>query len=477
MILSEWKIKIYKKISITSQSKYILLYFSLLPFVLSQSLEIGSHFLSNKSQPFWLVSNNHDIYQNGSVINFEYSNNRKFLDYGLNIALPIDSPEMIFFNNAHIAFTKNNLFFSIGRKKFDNENFTLSTGSMIESLNALPIPKVSFGIDEYHEIEIGTIKFFLNGDFAHGWLDKGQYIKAPFLHEKSIYIKKNFFDDYSFSLGLVHKVIWGGETKSHGIQSSKFIDYTRVVFARPGSKNSIEQEKENALGNHLGIWDFSIEKEFNSKLIRIFLEHPFEDESSARWILNEYDGRYGISVVEKNSNILSHFVYEYINTMDQSGSEGASDSTYGWDNYYNHYIYQSGWTYNNKVLGNPLFTLGSNKGRYSDNNYIINNRIRAHHIGLAGSVSNSINFRMLLTYSENFGIFPDEDYYNSINETYIFDGGLIQRSALIEFTYSRFWRNLNLTIAYGLDSGELLTKTDSFVIKIDYKFKLWFNEY
>ena len=71
--------------------------------------------------------------------------------------------------------------------------------------------------------------------------------------EKSIYVKKNFFDDYSFSLGLVHKVIWGGETKSHGIQPSKFRDYTRVVFARPGSQNSIDQEKENTLGNHLGI--------------------------------------------------------------------------------------------------------------------------------------------------------------------------------------------------------------------------------
>ena len=173
-----------------------------------------------------------------------------------------------------------------------------------------------------------------------------------------------------------------------------------------------------------------------------------------------------------SSNVLSHFIYEYINTMDQSGSQGASDSTYGWDNYFNHYIYQSGWAYHGRIIGNPLFTLGSNKGRYSDRQYIINNRVKVHHIGLAGSVSNEINYRILYTYSENFGIFPDQAYYNSINETYIFDGGLIQRSALIELIYSRFWRNLNLTISYGLDNGELLTKTDSFVIKIDYKFKL-----
>ena len=109
--------------------------------------------------------------------------------------------------------------------------------------------------------------------------------------------------------------------------------------------------------------------------------------------------------------------------------------------------------------------------------YIINNRIKAHHLGFAGSVSKVVYYRILFTYSENFGIFPDEDFYNSINEAYIFDGGLTQRSALIELIYNRFWRDLNLTIAYGLDNGELLTKTDSFVIKIDYKFKLWTNEY
>ena len=31
--------------------------------------------------------------------------------------------------------------------------------------------------------------------------------------------------------------------------------------------------------------------------------------------------------------VISDFTYEFIYTMDQSGSQGASDSTYGWDNY------------------------------------------------------------------------------------------------------------------------------------------------
>ena len=157
--------------------------------------------------------------------------------------------------------------------------------------------------------------------------------------------------------------------------------------------------------------------------------------------------------------------------MDQSGKEGASDSTYGWDNYYNHYIYQSGWTYKGRVIGNPLFSLGSNKGRYSDGIYIVNNRVKAHHIGLAGLIKN-INYRILYTYSENYGIFPDEDYYNSLNQDYAFNGGLVQRSGLIELLYNDVWSRLNLTLTYGVDYGDLLHKTDSFMVKIDYKLKL-----
>ena len=418
-----------------------------------------------------MISNKNGLLSNGSIINFKFDNTLKNLEYGINVATPLSLSNELIINRAFASLNKGNFFFIFGRK-ISNKDNPLSSGSLIESSNALPIPKISLGVNDYKSIQIGKIQFSLKGDYAHGWLDKGQYVKAPFLHEKSIYLKKNFFDGYSFSLGLIHKAIWGGETKTHGIQPSKFKDYFRVVFARPGSEKSINQEKENALGNHLGIWDFSLEKEYNNKLIKIYLEHPFEDESSARWILNEFDGKYGISVYQKNSNLLSNFIYEYINTMDQSGAEGASDSTYGWDNYYNHYIYQSGWTYKGRVVGNPLFTLGSNKGRYSNGKYIINNRIKAHHIGLTGLIIKNINYRILCTYSENYGIFPDEDYYNSINQAYIFDGGLTQRSALFELIYNRFWKDLNLTIAYGLDNGELLTKTDSFVIKIDYKFKL-----
>ena len=462
---------ICRLLSISSYIKFIFFYYILLSFGFSQSFGISTHLLFNNNQPFWLVSNNNGVYNSKSLLNLQYRYNQKYLDYGLNIVLPNNQFNQIFPNEAFIELKNNNSFLSLGAKKSDN-NDLLSSGSLIESSNALPIPKISFGIGDYHELTIFNKRFLLRGKIAHGWLDKGQYIKAPFIHEKSLYVKKDLINDYSFSFGLDHRVLWGGETKNHGKQSAGIDDFIRVFFARPGSKKSIDQEKKNTLGNHLGIWDFSLEKEYNNKLIKIYLEHPFEDESGARWILNEFDGKYGIAITQKNSNLLSNFVYEYINTMDQSGKEGASDSTYGWDNYYNHYIYQSGWTYKDRVIGNPLFTIGLNEGRYSNGKYIINNRIKVHHIGLTGSIIKNINYRILYTYSENYGIYADENYYESLNQDYVFNGGLVQRSGLIELLYNNLWRQLDLSLAYGVDNGELLNKTDSFMMKIDYKLKL-----
>ena len=43
---------------------------------------------------------------------------------------------------------------------------------------------------------------------------------------------------------------------------------------------------------------------------------------------------------------------------------------------------------------------------------------------------------------------------------------------MIELLYNEVWRQLDLTLTYGIDNGDLLNKTDSFMIKIDYKLKL-----
>ena len=372
----------------------------------------------------------------------------------------------ILFYDSELTYKKNNILYGFSRKNLSHNDSFLSSGSLIESNNSLGIPRIFIGNLNFNQSKILNYKFSI----SHGWADKAQYQKSPFLHEKTLHVNKNV-SGYNFTLGLRHFAVWGGETFHHGKHPKGLNNFIKVFFARPGSRSSIKEEQENSLGNHLGVWDFSFERRIKDKSFAFYYEHPFEDESGARWLLNEYDGKYGFKASSINSTLISDFIYEFIYTMDQSGSQGASDSTYGWDNYFNHYIYQSGWTYKNRMIGNPLFTVGKNPGRYSDGIYIINNRIKAHHIGLAGKIRHNVNFRILFTYSKNYGNYPDKNYYLANGEDYKFDDGLEQLSALYEVKIKNLWDNINITTAYANDYGDLLPKTDSFMIIINYKLK------
>ena len=369
---------------------------------------------------------------------------------------------------------KNIFYISFGRfnQNVSSESKLLSSGSLAISNNAKNIPSIEIGTDNFTPIIINKLNFQLKGNISHSWLNKGQYVEAPFLHQKNLYLKKMINSGNSISLGIVHLAIWGGETRIHGKQPDQLVDYLRIFFVRPGSKKHLEQEKINTLGNHLGIWDLAYEKQQNQKKIRLYYQHPFEDESGARWLLNRFDGLYGIELVLENNSYINQFLYEYINTMNQSGSLGASDSTYGWDNYYNHYIYQSGWTYYDKVIGNPLFTLGSNIGSYSDGTYIVNNRIKAHHIGLNGAFTKNINYKILFSYSQNFGIFSDMNKFKNQKKTYKFEHGLIQRSALVQIQLKNIINKFNVELSYAIDNGQLLKLSNSTLISINYNYSL-----
>ena len=294
--------------------------------------------MDDKKKPFWISSNNHGVYSKGSIINFKISEELRTLNYGSEIIFPFNQIEKPFFNQAYLRLIKNNFYFQIGKKSNQLKYNNLSSGSLVESANAMPISKIIISSIKYNKISFFKIDFQYLVKISHGWVKNPQYIKNPFLHQKSINIKKVFLENSHINLGLNHMAIWGGETAQHGKQPARLSDYFRIIFAMPGGQNSINQEQENSLGNHLGAWTFSYERKYKNKILMLYMEHPFEDESGARWVLNEFDGLYGININQKEASYISNFTYEYLNTMDQSGSSGASDSTYGWDNYYNHYL-------------------------------------------------------------------------------------------------------------------------------------------
>ncbi len=354
-----------------------------------------------------------------------------------------------------------------GRKKNTlGENYLpLSLGSMVVGSNALPLPRVSLSIPDYHLFKFKNIPIKIKGGLSHGWLDKGMYLEAPILHEKWLYFsfEKNNFSGH---LGLVHEAIWGGTTNKFGAQPTSFKDFIRVFFLRGGSSSAIIDEQIHTLGNHLGIWDLGVRIKKSSFDYHLYLQHPFEDQSGAHWLLNYPDGLWGLSVHAKNKKgWVTDFLMELLYTMHQSGSEG---SDYGRDDYYNNYLYKGGWVYKGKVIGNPMFILGQNEIR--DWKHIVNNRIIAIHSGIEGNILTYFQYRVLATYSKNFGTYDNRDQSNKKGFKYDYEGGLSQLSYRVDLKSNNLLSKKNIIAILSLigDSGELYNNSKMIMIGIEW---------
>jgi len=362
----------FKKSSI---SKYkILLLITFITTLYSQEINnkyslILSPDISNQ---WWSKYNNYG--QNPSEIYFNYNTNYK--SENINAILKVfASKDKIYIGESFVqSKVFNNTYLKAGKYYKDFSiylNQSISSGSLLISNNAEPIPKV--GILSSYKLKKSQ-KFDFNFGIAHAVLAKSKIYKTkPMLHEKFIYL--NYLQDQNeFSIGFVHEAIWGGSTEDYGDFPDSFKDFLKVFISADGPL--VEGESHaNALGNHLGIWDFYYKRILSDKELKLYYQHFFEDTSGLRFA-NKSDGLWGIELSNfiKNTDIL----FEYLNTINQN-----SDPPYVNDSYYNHYQYKDGWSYKGYALGNPFI------------NFLNNNPSKVFHLGVSSNDINKYSYKLL----------------------------------------------------------------------------------
>ena len=89
--------------------------------------------------------------------------------------------------------------------------------------------------------------------------------------------------------------------------------------------------------------------------------------------------------------------------------------TYGGrDDYMNNGMYYSGWTYHGASMGTPLYHTASAVRGYApdwafqDRVKFINNRVNGFHIGFEGWITETLNYRVKGTFTNNFGSYGEE---------------------------------------------------------------------
>ena len=320
---------------------------------------------------WWSNYNSNGLNFTQSNISLSYKN--AFDNYQLLINTHA-SNEKIIFAESYISFSMKKFYkIKFGRYYRDFSTYLndeLSSGSMLIGKNALPIPKIGL-LGEYHIEKKNKLKFSYG--ISHAVLDENDiYNESPFIHEKFLYLIKNE-NDYEYGFGFVHEAMWAGSTYLNGKFPSSFNDYWKVFISADGEKIQ-GQSHANALGNHLGIWDFYYCKKNKSNILKFYYQHFFEDTSGLRF-KNRFDGLWGFEYKDLSSKL--NYVLEYIDTSNQD-----RDPPYVNENYYNHSEYKLGWSYKGYVIGNP---------------FINNFPSKIIHSGISMDNLNNYKFKILLS--------------------------------------------------------------------------------
>ncbi len=455
----------------------------------SYSVEFGSLYSDDENLPFYLHSNVGGIYNynfNGPYIRSGLNGTYSFKEYG-NVSYGTDliisnQTDALNLQELYIKYNYSVVSIKAGKWELSNSGIdALSMGGFGLTNNARPIPKIGIFIDEYLKMPIfnGFVSF--KGEVFHGWLENDRVIVSPLLHGKSGYIRLGD-ETISFTGGLNHYVIWSGTDRQTGVKLGKGLKDFGRVFIGDGLPD-VPDGEGNGFGSHLGFWEFIASARIGETDISLGNQSSFEDgRSSQFWSLDENKDRkvaLGIDFNSKPFYGIRSIVLEYMTTTFQQGPGlpdefpiGVNNFGYpfgGRDDNYNNYLYRDGWTYHDRVIGNPLF-IDRELGQYYFENIpdygvsIINNRINAFHLGIEGNIK-SVAFQLMSTFSKNYGTYAGlyEGRYNwegiqrDPDFEYFFRDGLNQAYFLLRLMGKPFpkQRNLELAINFGLDYGEI----------------------
>jgi hypothetical protein len=384
--------------------------------------------------PFWMVSNRRGVvpldagngYLKAGVFHEGSFANGFRWNAGLDLVVASPRYRQVFVQQLYAGIDYKAFRLSVGSKERHASLWDerLSSGDMVLSSNARPIPEVNLSMPEYTVVPLTKGWLHLRGDFAIGrsfdsdYLkhvvdEKQTYIKHVLWHHKSLYFRikdtRTAFP-LSFELGVRHWVQWGGTSTdaTMGVQPHCFTDFLRVLIGREGGSDAALIDITNALGNHYGSYDFKLTLSQNDWALQAYHQHFFDDKSGMVFN-NKADGLWGVQLALLRFRWMHKIVVEYVDTRDQTGPmhfilfdhEERPGLGGGDDDYYNNEEYTTGVSYFDRGIGSPLIP----SPEYNTDGVpgFRNNRVRDWHLGIDGCLSRQVTYRALFTLMNTWG--------------------------------------------------------------------------
>ena len=394
----------------------------------------------------------------------------------------------------------------LGLKRFDLDYYGAGTptmgsmsttgGHIIWSGNARAIPGYSANLAPVPvPFTKGYVKFF--GSFADYKTLDNRYMNGALIHRTMMGLDIKITERLDFHGVFDHYALWGGKSEKASMPVT-LGNYFRVITARSASSTGSKSDQMNVIGDQRGGEIFRLNWRGNGWKLSAQHDIPYDD-GSGMGFQNFPDGVNTIwfSFDDKNRWV-TEVLYEYQYTMYQSGTRHARPTTDeekqhldptdpyhynthiygGCDNYFNNGGYKSGWTYYGHTIGNPLFVpKGTHADTWTGKQLVLgveNNRLKAHHFSIAGKLFKIAPYKLMLTYSRNYGIYTKQYKGESQFEK---DWGTVKETPLKQVSGAFVGEIPGLlkhfTVVYGLyaDRGELLP--DSFGASLGLRYSLF----
>ena len=306
-----------------------------LPVKTEYTVEMGGTSGKGTYAPMWLTANRQGLssantengYLRAGIAHTMPLNQHFGFSAGLDLATAYNFTSSFIIQQAYADLSYRWLNLSIGSKERlpELKNSKLSSGGMVESNNARPIPQIRLEVPNYVAIP-GTHKWLhLKGHIAYGrftddkWQEHFTSIGNPYTidvlyHSKSLFAKVGNKEHFpvEFEGGIQMSAQFGGDQYIAGQKEpvidmpTRFVDFMRVLVPMAGDDTTPEGEQVNIYGNHVGSWNFAATAYLNRWKVKIYYEHYFDDHSQMFFQYGRWkDGHIGLEITfPKNSSII-----------------------------------------------------------------------------------------------------------------------------------------------------------------------------
>ena len=458
--------------------------------IFSYKIETRASFSGGENTPFWLVSNIHGlgspIFNNGFVKGELYKTmdpQNKF-DWGIgaDIAGSWNLPAPFSIRQLYGEFHYRALWASIGSRNYqsDYNDRGLSSGDLLFSGNAMAIPQIKIGTNGFAPfwgtkdwLSVKTYLsygIFTDSKWVKNWVSPGSdYASEVLFCSRGFWFRVGKPAKYPLTLdvGIEMATQFGGKVFKDGkfIKMPKgFKDWVKAIIPYSGNNDTPDGEQTNVQGNMNGEYNVALSwSPHPGWNLSAYYEHYFEDQSQMTFEYGLWkDGLWGLKLTLPENRFLSKFVYEYIGTADQTGSVNHDatpdipEQVSGRDGYYTHYLYGA-WENWGMTMGTPLAI----SPLYNKNHLLTlyNTRFKANHFGLEGEPFYFLKWRMLLTFSRNWGT-----YLRPLPKRMDNFSGLFELE--LKLPQVKGWC---ANAAFGIDNGDLLGNNLGGMISLCYQ--------